>query len=244
MGTMRPSARGSSRTTSKTAPPPDREILASMVMMAREDERKRISLELHDDAIQKMLAVGLRLDLFLMRHPELERPKELCRLLEDVDESIISLRRMIFQLRPPDLGPDGLEAALITCVRYLAREVRSPEVHVEAALSHEPSPELAVLLYRLAQEAMSNVFRHARASTVLVVLTEGDGGYHLRIDDDGVGFVLDLDGSSMPGHLGLTAMQERAEMAGGRVRVESEPGAGTRVEAWIPVSPNSASKVS
>jgi signal transduction histidine kinase len=238
MSTM---GRGDGRTVGRVAARADQEILAT-VMTAREDERKRISLELHDDAIQKMLAVGLRLDLFLMRHPELDRPADLCRLLEDVDESILSLRQMIFRLRPPDIGRDGLEAALRTCVRYLAREARSPSVRIDVALSREPAPELGILLYRVAQEAMSNVFRHARARTVHLEVAQRDGGYHLRITDDGVGFVLDLDGRSMPGHLGLTAMQERAEMAGGRLRMNSEPGAGTTVEAWIPSTRDDASE--
>ena len=90
-----------------------------------------------------------------------------------------------------------------------------------------------MILYRLAQEALTNVRKHARASTAAVLLDERDGGYRLRVTDNGVGFKVE-DASPVPGHLGLAAMRERAELAGGWLRIESAVDAGTTVECWLP----------
>src|SRR5439155_7718736 len=94
--------------------------------------------------------------------------------------------------------------------------------------------ETRLILYRIAQEALANVRKHAEAHRVSVTVEPSDGGYLVRIEDDGVGFdPASLEGSR-PGHLGLTAMKERAEMSGGWCRVTSQPGRGTKVEFWMP----------
>jgi signal transduction histidine kinase len=93
---------------------------------------------------------------------------------------------------------------------------------------------VAVILFRMAQEALANVRKHAKASRVDVVLGEQDGGYLVRIADDGVGFSTTKAGESVRGHLGLSSMRERAGMAGGWCRLHSLPGQGTTVELWVP----------
>ena len=92
------------------------------------------------------------------------------------------------------------------------------------------------MLYRIVQEALANVRKHARASSVSVLLEERQGGFNVRVEDDGEGFATGEMGP-LPGHLGLPGMRERAELAGGWSRVNSSPGAGTVVEAWVPAEP-------
>jgi len=94
-----------------------------------------------------------------------------------------------------------------------------------------------MVLFRVAREALANVHKHAAASDVSVLVTEADGGVEVVVTDDGVGF--DTGGENLaPGHVGLASARERAERVGGRVEVESSPGNGTRVRAWIPRIPS------
>ncbi len=106
---------------------------------------------------------------------------------------------------------------------------------MEDGLVEEPSPELRTVLFRIAQEALANARKHARARTVRVELAEREGGVVLRVRDDGIGFRVGAVGPPVAGHLGLPSMRERAQMAGGWCRVDSSPGAGTTVEAWVPL---------
>jgi signal transduction histidine kinase len=101
------------------------------------------------------------------------------------------------------------------------------------AMDREPPPDARVICYRIAQEAIANVRKHARASHVEVVLVSEGGGTRVVIRDDGVGFDPERTAPA-PGHLGLPDMRERAELAGGWLRISSAPGSGTVVEFWIP----------
>jgi signal transduction histidine kinase len=101
-------------------------------------------------------------------------------------------------------------------------------------LDEEPGEDVRVSFYRIAQEAIGNVRKHARATHVDVRLTSTDGGLLLRVVDDGEGF--EPAGPVPPGHLGLATLTERAELAGGWCRVESAPGEGTVVECWMPLA--------
>jgi signal transduction histidine kinase len=107
----------------------------------------------------------------------------------------------------------------------------------------EPDPATRGLLYRVTHEALANVRKHSGASTVAVTLARVDDGYRATIADDGQGFEVER-ATSLNGHLGLTAMRERVEAAGGRLRVESVLGVGTTVDCWVPQrapTPTSAS---
>jgi signal transduction histidine kinase len=102
---------------------------------------------------------------------------------------------------------------------------------VDGSLEVEPPSDLGIMLYRIAMEALTNVSKHANATRIQVRIASKDRGCLISIHDDGVGFQV-LEDGSIPGHLGLTAMQERAEIAGGRCKITGEPGAGTTVEFW------------
>ena len=136
---------------------------------------------------------------------------------------------MLFDLHPPILDERGLAPAL---EKFLEQSGLGA---VSAVTDEVPSvidPDARVILYRIAQEALTNVKKHADATQVVVRLLEHDAGILMRISDDGVGFLLQYE--TRPGHLGLGAMRERAEMAGGRCSMFSLPGEGTTLEVWLP----------
>jgi len=117
---------------------------------------------------------------------------------------------------------------------YAGRTDPVPEI--EDALPFEPPSDLRAILFRIAQEAIANARKHASATRIHVSVAGLEGGIRLVITDDGGGFDVGVIDAPEPGHLGLPTMIERAELAGGRCRVESEPGRGTSVSAWFPVA--------
>ena len=207
-----------------------RRLLARLVH-AEEDERKRIAGDIHDDPIQKIVATSMRLQLLRHQLSDPEQLEVLDKLLSTVRGSIESLRHLIFELRPHALDEDGLGPALQD---YLESIESDFEFKLEQRVEKEPPAELRVLLYRVAQEAITNIRKHAQARRVHVLLTEQDGGYLVRIADDGVGFTAPETLQSARGHLGVSAMRERVEMAGGWCQLRSLPGDGTTVEFWVP----------
>ena len=120
-----------------------------------------------------------------------------------------------------------------------SRDQSPTTFRLEDKLRSQPDDEARIILYRIAQEALTNVRKHAHASEAEVLVTEHYGGFVVRITDDGVGFAPEQT-ASVPGHLGLAAIRERAELAGGRIRIDSAPRTGTVVECWIPSPPESS----
>jgi signal transduction histidine kinase len=211
-----------------------RRLLAEL-SAAEEEERRRIAADIHDDPVQKMTAAALQIAALRRRldDPGLAAAAEEAERV--VEGAVGRLRSLMFELRPASLDSDGLAAAIRELAAHLSED-DGPSVEVHNDLSREPPGEQRVVLYRIAREALHNVARHSRASSASVWLAESEGGYSIRIEDDGVGF--DAAGQSEPpGHLGLTSMVERAETAGGRCRIVGIPGKGTVVEAWVPSEP-------
>jgi signal transduction histidine kinase len=211
-----------------------RQALVDRVISAQEEERKLIAREIHDDSIQQMIAVKMRLELILRLHPELASGEDFEKLLIGAERSVKSLRNLMFELRPYHLDSDGLAAALQLYLEEQGTLEGSPALELDARLDSEPSEDCRTVLYRIAQEAVTNARKHARASSVKVVLGQESSGHTLEVVDDGVGFASTPPSESAPGHLGLTSMHERAEMVGGRLCVRSSPGQGTTVSAWVP----------
>jgi signal transduction histidine kinase len=158
---------------------------------------------------------------------------ELRAIQQIVQQAIERLRSLLFELRPTALDSEGLVVAL---TQYLARAANETGWSFEVVdhLKGEPGPELRATLYRIALEAISNVRKHAEAAKVIVTAsTEGDGVL-VRVVDDGSGFDTTGSDEPVPGHIGLLAMMERAELMGGWCRVSSTRGLGTTVECWLP----------
>jgi signal transduction histidine kinase len=218
-----------------------RRLLLEHLVRAEEEERRRIAGDVHDDPVQKMSAATMWIQVLRRGVSDPTQLAQLDKLMGSVRGSIASLRQLIFELRPHALDQDGLAAALRDYLESLEPDFA---FHVDDGLMEEPSSELRIVLYRMAQEALANAHKHARAARVDVSLAKRDGGYIVRITDDGVGFDAPPTLRSERGHLGLSSMRERAEMAGGRCRLQSAPGRGTTVELWIPESRASSASVS
>lgn len=201
------------------------------ILAAQEEERSRVARELHDDALQRLAVIRHELDEAGRRFgPEMIH--HLHGVVGEVQDLADVLRTAAHQLHPSVVEKAGLVRAL----GELAGEIgRTAGLDVSLALPPSDlvvSPAVGVALYRIAQEALRNVARHAEVHHADLVLELADGSLCLRIADSGKGFV--------PGHaprehgLGLVAMRQRAEALGGRVTVTAQAGGGTVVSATIP----------
>lgn len=209
-----------------------RRLLVELVR-AQEDERRRIAADVHDESIQVLAGVAIRLGLL---SSQLDRPEQQ-RLIVGLDESvrrgIKSLRQLLFDLRLPALDELGLAAALGSYLsETIARE--GTTYTLEDRLEVDPPAELRTVLYRVSQEALSNVRKHAHAQHVEVTLSQSAAGFTVTVRDDGVGFDPADQPDAVPGHLGMVGMRERVQAAGGWIEVRSEPGRGTEVEFGVP----------
>lgn len=212
----------------------ERQLLLRHLVRAQEEERKRIADDIHDAPIQTITAVGLRLEMIRRRAPG-EVAAELETLGVTVGTAVEQLRHLLFDLRPLALDTRGLVAAMSEQLERVAEEAELG-FSLEDRLSSEPPPTPRVVLYRIFQEAVSNARVHARASRLDVEVTDEGGGVRVTVRDDGRGFSPGDVPESAPGHLGLTSMRERAEMAGGWFEIQSATGAGTTVRFWVPTT--------
>ncbi|MFE4831778.1 PAS domain S-box protein [Streptomyces sp. NPDC056672] len=211
----------------------ERRRLFAHLVQAQELERRRIAWDVHDDSIQAMVAVGMRLQLLADRASE-PCVSELTKLDASVREAVGRLRSLTFRLQPPGIDRHGLVESLS---QHLDDVVRSwgLEPSLEHTLVKEPAPETAITIFRIVQEALLNVRKHARARTVRVSVTTENRGLLVRVADDGTG--RPAVAPTLHEHFGLMEMRERAETAGGWWTLRSEPGAGTTVEFWLPDLP-------
>jgi PAS domain S-box-containing protein len=207
-----------------------RRELTQLLETAQEEERRRIAADIHDDPIQVMSAVDMRLQL-LRERPERIDAHEIAELAEDLRTAIDRLRNLLFELRPVALDLEGLAPAISMYLEHSAKETGWSWGLIDE-LPDEPPEESRVAFYRIAQEAIANARKHARATRVEVRLRPAEDGLLLEVEDDGLGF--DPSHAAEPGHLGLATVTERAELAGGWCRVESEPDRGTVLRCWMP----------
>lgn len=210
----------------------NRRALLGRLVHAQEEERRTIASDIHDDSIQSMFAVGLNLFTLRKALTDAAHIDLVDRVRKNVDESTNRLRHLLFELRPAALDEGGIAAALREYLDVMNAEA-GIDVALETSLEHRPASDTQVIAYRIAQEALANVRKHARARHVACSVSAVDDGILTRIVDDGVGFTDDRAGSAW-GHLGLVSMRERAEMAGGWLRITSSEGKGCTVEYWIP----------
>lgn len=210
----------------------ERRRLLGHLIRAREEERAQVAADIHDDPLQKVAALKLRVGLLRELATSPRQIEQIDVVEGTIGQVISSLRNLLFQLRPLTLDRDGLAATLRELLHRVGEEAGFSST-LRDEMETEPPPESRVTCYRIAQEALANIRKHARASFAEVHLRTEGGGTRVRIQDDGRGFDPERL-SPRPGHLGLPDMRERAELAGGWLRVTSAPGAGTVVEFWIP----------
>jgi PAS domain S-box-containing protein len=213
----------------------ERRLLVSHLVEAQEHERRRIAWDVHDESIQSMVAVGMRLQLLAGRLTGPEAA-EVARLDDAVRTSIDRLRALTLRLRPPGVDRQGLAETL---AGYLAEVVSGWDLTATLRYDvvRELPPETAITAFRICQEALTNVHKHARAGTVEVALVEQDNGVRVRVSDDGIGAGDPVELLSDPDHFGLVEMRERAEIAGGWWTLLRPDAGGSTVEFWLPVPP-------
>ena len=203
---------------------------------ASERERQRWALELHDETLQEL--AGLKVLLSGARRSDdlAAVHRTLDTALEQIDTEITGLRRLITDLRPAALDTFGVKAALeglaerVTATTGLEIDLQIDLAFESGRAAERPDMSLESGLYRLVQESLTNVVKHADASAVEVTIVEQDDCIELTVRDDGAGF----DPAASTGGFGLIGMQERARLLEGEVNVSSEPGAGTTVHARLP----------
>ena len=203
--------------------------LLSRLVFAQEDERRRIAREMHDQFGEQLTALSHRIAAL----------KDACRDAPDLAEKVSALERvaeqidrdvdhLVWELRPTALDDLGLLAALANYLRdWSARVNIAAELH-SSGLTERLASEIETTLYRIAQEAMTNVARHAGASRVDVILQRQQDSVMLVVEDDGVGFD-PADTTKGPHGFGLLGMQERASLVGATIQIESAPGRGTTI---------------
>lgn len=214
----------------------ERHATAARVLRAQEGERQRVARELHDQTGQTLTHEIIRLDLLLEKTRDEEGRKQIEAVKRTLEEALEEVHRMAQDLRPSVLDDLGLVPAL----RTLARQGAGPPVTLRVEGLHDrlPAP-IETALYRIAQEALTNANKYARASRIEIDLRAQDGnGVRLSVRDDGVGF----DPKSVPDDirpgragLGLFGMRERATLLHGTLEIRSRPSRGTEVVALLPL---------
>lgn len=213
--------------------------LSERAINAQEEERKSIARSLHDDTGQALTMLIISLDKLESRLPAQDED-----LVKDIQASrklasnaLAELRRIVFGLRPAILDDLGL----LSAIRWYARSnLESAGVHFEVE-APDPLPDLppqvAITLFRISQEAVNNILRHAAARSVIIHMSVQPGSICLQITDDGRGFDLQAasDNALPSHHLGLLGLRERAELLGGEIHLDSTPGQGTCLEVCLPL---------
>jgi signal transduction histidine kinase len=214
----------------------ERARLVNKVLTVAQQQRTHLAAELHDGPIQRLTRLGLGLE---RSHLRLQRGQvdDGAELLADarllLAEEVQALRRIMATLRPPILEERGLVSALREYLR-MVEEQAGVRCALAGGLRKRLPADQEAVLYRVAQEALSNVAKHAHAGSVRVELFEDDDVVMLVVDDDGVGFDPVVQPQGNLDHFGMASMRERLELAGGTWEVRSRPGAGTTLIATLP----------
>jgi PAS domain S-box-containing protein len=209
--------------------------LSTNVVEAREEERRRIARELHDELGQRLTALKMELAA-LHGANAADRGTRIDNMIGMVDETLASVRRISADLRPMMLDDLGLNAALEWLGRDAARRL-GIEVTLRLGENEPPLDDrVATAAFRMVQEALTNVARHARASDVQIELRQHDGELELTVQDNGVGYP--ADALRREGSFGLVGMRERAGMLGGRVHFDNPAGGGARLTVHLPLAPD------
>jgi PAS domain S-box-containing protein len=209
--------------------------LATSLLTAQEEERRRVARELHDDIAQRLSLLEIGFAQFRKQVKESSAPDraELNRLEQDIATLSGDVRRLSHQLHPAILDSLGLRVAL----KRLAEEFRSGRTH-PVTYQADGVPDgvplsIATAIYRIAQEALRNIGKHALQASVSIRVTGTPGQLRLRIEDSGPGF--DTAAMRGQGGLGMISMQERTRLAGGSFRLHSQPGQGTTIQVEVPL---------
>lgn len=215
-------------------------LLTRKIVSAQEEERRRVSRELHDEAGQLLTALKISLEMLqedLKLSEGVEKRgevvhKQLNSAISLNERTMSHIRGLVHNLRPTVLDDLGLISALEgLCHDFAQRRTVSVDYHHDIDPSVTLPSSAQIVAYRFLQEALTNVSKHAQATQVRVLLQESAGVMHLVVEDDGVGFEIEPETEG----IGILGMRERLESVGGRLEIYSRPSNGTRLVAWIPI---------
>jgi len=211
--------------------------LLERLVNVQEEERRRLALNLHDHLGQQLTALRLTLSTLRDAGSDVERTRQFDRVEQIVSQLDRDVDFLAWELRPPALDDVGLEAALAEFVRqWSTANVVVAEFHASAKSGPRLSPDIESHLYRIVQEALNNVSKHAQASHVSVILERRVDETRVIIEDDGSGFELADELMRIKrGSMGLTGIRERVALIGGDFELESAPGKGTTLFVRIPL---------
>jgi PAS domain S-box-containing protein len=210
--------------------------VAGKLINAQEAERSRLARELHDDFSQRLVLLAMQLDRFRLQHAT-DAPM-LAEQLEDLGRQVIDLtedvHRLSHGLHSSLLEHLGLVPALQSLIAEFSERRGIPVLFAPESIPQKLPAEVALCLYRIVQEGLSNIAKHSGAQSARVELSQREDGVHLMMEDQGVGFDLqNLDGK---GGLGFISMRERLRLVQGHYNVRSAPQEGTRIDVWIPTA--------
>jgi signal transduction histidine kinase len=200
-----------------------------------DEARRRFASVLHDDALQLLTAAELQVERLRAEASGSHQAVQFDQLKTTLGKVEDSLRRLLTNMSTETLEQNvDLHQAISERLESV-RLHSGIETQVDLRIPSQIPVAIQAILTKNVSEALTNIEKHAHATRVLVSAEVVDGGIRVEIDDDGTGFVI-AESVHMPGHLGLLAMRERAQLAGGWFRIESDPGAGAKVEFWVPQS--------
>ncbi len=217
----------------------ERRQLLRRIVFAQEEERRRIAREMHDQFGQQLTVLGLKLDALKESCGDQAQLCEQIGTLQAIAQRLnCDVDNLVWEMRPTALDDLGLETALSSYTQNWSRHIGVPvQLHVSDTDQDRLPLEIETTLYRIAQEALNNVAKHARASSVAVVLERRADHVSLILEDDGIGFDAEQAFDPEVKGLGLIGMRERAALVGGMVELEAQPNGGVTVYVRLPVPP-------
>ena len=210
-----------------------RRHLLDNVASGGDEARRRFASALHDDALQLLTAAELQLERVRADARKTRHAAQLDQLKATLKRVEESLRNLLYNVSPSGLD---VQANLDDAIRDRVSALKAHtgiEPEIDLRLPRHVPTAVKSILFKNISEALNNVEKHANATRVTVKARASQGGFTAEVADDGTGFVV-AESMYLPGHLGLVAMRERAQLAGGWCRYDSEPGTGTRINFWIP----------
>jgi two-component system sensor histidine kinase UhpB len=213
------------------------EALSRRLVNLQESERKDLAREMHDRLGPNLTSLGINLSMLEAALPSNAADEMRARLADSqtlIESTADAVRDILAELRPQMLDEHGLVAALIWYVRRVSSRT-SVSVAVNGQdLTERPAPEIEIALFRIAQEALNNVIKHAQASSVEIAVERSGSGYAMSVKDDGVGFDAAEDREGSHTGFGMVTMRERAQAVGGSFEVQTFPGGGTKLTVRVP----------
>jgi len=207
------------------------------ITAGQEEERRRLARELHDDTIQALIALKQRVQLVQLATKNGSSEESLTEVVSLTEQAIENVRRQTRALRPIYLEDLGLVTALEMLAREASQATNIPVEFQRQGTEVRLNPNIELALYRMAQEALNNVGRHAQASQAHLIVSFTSQEVTLHINDDGKGFDVPKSPSEFApgGHFGLLGLYERAELIGARLEIHSSPGQGSQISVHLPV---------